>query len=174
MKKLVKENSFRLTILQLSVFTILFFLVSCDKDVEQTITPKVENEVPDQQTMRQTGPPKPKEVGIKVSWYLYKKSEKCLKGFAICKLKKGGPYIKFKTGYVHIPNNNQMHVLIDKEYTLPNQLMTFLPGEDCYPDIDSEVLTNFGFSRLEILPGTYEFITNAEGDHEAIVNILAE
>lgn len=174
MKKLVKSNPFRLTIIQLFVFTIPLFLVSCDKDAEQTITPKVENQVPDQQIMRQTKPPKVKEVGIKVSWYLYKKSEKCLKGFAICKLKKGGPYIKFKTGYVYIPNNNQMHVLIDKEYTLPNPSMTFLPGEDCYPDIDSEVLMHFGLSRLEILSGTYEFITNAEGDHEAIINILAE
>jgi hypothetical protein len=52
MKKLVKSNPFRLTIIQLFVFTIPLFLVSCDKDAEQTITPKVENQVPDLQIMR--------------------------------------------------------------------------------------------------------------------------
>jgi hypothetical protein len=174
MKKLIKPSTSGLTIFHLFVFTISLLFVSCGQDPEQTITPKADNKVPEQQTMRNPGPIKVKEVGVKASWYLYKKSKNCLKGFAICKLKKAGPYIKFKTGFVYIPNNNQMHVLIDQEHTLPEQSMTFLPGEDCYPDIDAEVLQHFGFSSLAILPGTYDFITNEDGDHEVIVNISAE
>jgi hypothetical protein len=157
-----------------SLYTLVFLLImfsSCVKDSEQIISPREIND--NKQQLRIKKPPI-KEAGVKAKFYLYRQSTNCVSGFAICKIK-ALPYVKPKiSGYVYIPNNFEMYLRLDNSYTLPNQSMTFESGEDCHPEIDEPILSYFGFSNLEILPGTYQFVTDSNGYHEILINISAQ